>query len=302
MPLLTLFTAPKPFTDPHINTIQRNAIRSWTFLPETEVILLGEEDGLAEAARDLGVIHLPDVARNEKGTPLLSSMFALAREHSGSPLLCIVNADILIFPDLIRAAKLVAEQRERFVLLGRRWDLDVREPLDFSSGWAERIRARARQEGNLHRPAGSDYFLFPRACYPDIPNFAIGRAGWDNWMIYKARREKWEVIDATEEVMIIHQNHDYRHLPGGQAHYNLPETKKNTQLAGGVAQTRYTILDATRQLRNGKLSHPRLTSGRFWRGVEVFLRKIFFFLPEDKVENFVRPKRWEKKLKKAFRK
>jgi hypothetical protein len=43
MSLITLFSAPKPFTDPHIAMIQRNAIYSWTLLPDVEVILLGEE-------------------------------------------------------------------------------------------------------------------------------------------------------------------------------------------------------------------------------------------------------------------
>ena len=84
---LTIFTAPKPFTNPHIALIQRNAIRSWLSLgPQVEVILLGEEDGLAEAAAELGVKHLPEVARNASGTPLVSSMFDLARQHSTSPL------------------------------------------------------------------------------------------------------------------------------------------------------------------------------------------------------------------------
>src|SRR5512138_1171415 len=99
MPLITFFSAPKPFTDPHIATIQRNAIRSWTLLPDVEVILLGEETGLAEAARELGVRHIPDVERNENGTPLISSMFQLAREHSSSDLLCIINADMILMPD-----------------------------------------------------------------------------------------------------------------------------------------------------------------------------------------------------------
>ena len=49
MPTLTLFTSPKPFTNPHIAVIQRNAIRSWLNLgAEVEVLLLGEEEGLAE--------------------------------------------------------------------------------------------------------------------------------------------------------------------------------------------------------------------------------------------------------------
>ena len=42
MPFLTIFTAPKPFTDPRIDIIQRNAIRSWLSLGEdVGVILVG---------------------------------------------------------------------------------------------------------------------------------------------------------------------------------------------------------------------------------------------------------------------
>ena len=67
MPLITLFSAPKPFTNPHIAMIQRNAIKSWTLLPDVEVILLGEEEGLAEAAQELGVKHMPHVASNRNG-------------------------------------------------------------------------------------------------------------------------------------------------------------------------------------------------------------------------------------------
>src|ERR1043166_2524075 len=105
MPLITLFSAPKPFINPHIAMIQRNAIKSWTLLPEVEVILLGGETGLAEAATELGVKHIANVARNESGTPLISSMLQLARENSQSDLLCIINADILLMPDFVEAAK-----------------------------------------------------------------------------------------------------------------------------------------------------------------------------------------------------
>ena len=300
MTLLTLFSSPKPFTDPHINIIQRNAIALWTKLDDVKVILLGDEEGEAEAARDLGVLHLPNVDVNEKGTPLISSMLALAREHGNAPLLGIINADILVMTDIVEASRRVHERLEKFVLLGQRWDLDVTQAMEFAGDWQSQLRKKVFSEGELHRPAGSDYFIFPQSCYTDIPDFAIGRAGWDNWFIYKARAEKWEVVDATPDVMIVHQNHDYRHLAGGQIHYSAPETKKNTEMAGGVVQTRYTILDATRQLRDGKITRPRPTSGRFWRGVEQFLRKVFFFLPEDKLERIVRPKRWKKTLSRMF--
>ena len=76
--MLTIFTVPKPF-DGHIGIIQRNAIQSWRCLrPACEVILCGDEPGTAETAAALGTDRIPAVDRNEFGTPLLSSVFALS--------------------------------------------------------------------------------------------------------------------------------------------------------------------------------------------------------------------------------
>jgi hypothetical protein len=310
MPLITLFSAPKPFINPHIAMIQRNAIKSWTLLPDVEVILLGEEMGLAEAARELGVKYIPNVVCNQSGTPLVSSMFQLARDasqRSHSDLLCIINADMILMPDFVKAALesrslLLKKGQQNFVLLSQRWDLDVTQPIDFTEGWQNHLSSMVHGQGQLHRPAGSDFFLFPKSCYTDIPDFAIGRAGWDNWMIYKARQEKWAVIDCTPSVMIIHQNHDYSHLPGGKPHYEHPDTNENIRLAGGEANIRYTIIDSTHQItEDGKLARPKLSYLRFMRSVELFLRKIFFFLPEKMIENVARPKRWKKRIQKLFK-
>jgi len=302
MPLITLFSAPKPFTDPHIALIQRNAIKSWTLLPDVEVILLGEETGLAEAARELGMKHISNVKCNESGTPLISSMFQLARQNSNSDLLCIINADMILMSDFLEAAKQAVKLKEKFVLLSQRWDLDLTQPIEFTEGWQNRLSSMVRRQGALHRPAGSDFFLFPKSCYIDIPNFAIGRAGWDNWMIYKARKENWSVIDCTPSVMIVHQNHDYSHLPGGKPHYEHPDTNENIRLAGGEANIRYTILDSNYRLTaDGKLIRPKISYLRFMRGVELFLRSVFFFLPEKMIENVARPKRWKKRIQKLFK-
>ena len=291
--------------------IQRHAIKSWTLLPDVEVILLGEETGLAEVAKELGVKHIPDVVCNEAGVPLISSMFQVARENSNSDLLCIINADMILMPDFVEAARTVhyggrvaegvSRPQRNFVLLSQRWDYDSESSINFAEGWKSQLRESVRKQDQLHRPAGSDFFLFPKACYQDIPEFTIGRAGWDNWMIYKARAESWAVIDCTPSIMIVHQNHDYSHLPDAKPHYDHPETNENIRLAGGQANIRYTILDSTHQLADGKLSRPKMTSLRFTRKLELFLRAIFFFLPEDKIESVARPKRWQKRLRKLFK-
>ena len=270
MTLITIFSAPKPFSDPHIATIQRNAIASWTKLPEVNVILLGDEPGLAEAAADLGVVHIREIPRSPSGAPLMDAMFRLARQASPTPLYAIVNADIILFDDFVEAAKKASTQKDKFVVMGQRWDMEITEPLDFAQDWQEQLRLKVKSQGELHRPAGSDYFLFSELCYSDLPAFIIGRAGWDNWMIYHARKNGFSAVDATADVMIVHQNHDYAHLPGGQPHYKHPETDDNIRLAGGRPMTRFTLLDTDKRLVNGKILPQTLNSARLWRRIEAW--------------------------------
>jgi hypothetical protein len=267
---LTLFSAPKPFTNPHIGTIQRNAIQSWLALgPQVQVILIGEEAGLGEAAAELGALHLPQVRRNPTGTPLVSSIFELAYQASDSPLLAYINADILVQPNFLSGACQAAQLREQFLLVGQRWDLDVRTPMDFGAGWVDRLQTDLAARGRLHSRGGSDYFIYPRQCFTNVPDFAIGRAGWDNWMIYEARRQGWPCVDATETIQIIHQDHDYSHLPQGQAHYRLPETFENVRIAGGK-RTIFTLIDTDYRLKNGELLRAASNPKKFWRDVETF--------------------------------
>ena len=270
MPLMTIFTAPKPFTNPHIATIQRNAIRSWVELgAEVEVLVLGEEEGLAQACAEMGVRHIPEVARNASGTPLVSAMFDLARRNSRSPLLCCINADVILLPDVLEAARRVMEQAGEFLMVGQRWDLAVTALLDFSEGWQGRIQEWVKRDGRLHPRGGSDYFIFRRDSFKHMPAFAIGRAGWDNWMIFDARYRGAAVVDATQDIQVIHQDHDYSHLPGGQPHYRLPETFENVRMGGGKL-TVFKLDDTDRRLAGGRVQRHPFNWRKFWREVEIF--------------------------------
>ncbi len=172
-------------------------------------------------------------------------------------------------PDLVQGALAAAKQAKNFLLVGQRWDLDVRELLDFAPGWPEGLRQQAQAQGKLHRASGSDYFIFPRDCFTEMPAFAIGRAGWDNWMIYAGRRKGWPVIDGTPSIMIVHQNHDYSHLPGGQPHYKHPETFENVRLAGGKRAI-FELQDINCRLVDDRLQPAPFSWKKFWREVEIF--------------------------------
>jgi hypothetical protein len=269
MSYLTVFTAPKPFTNPHIAMIQRNAIRSWTMLgDEVDVFMMGDEDGMADFANEFRIKHFPGVRCSQEGTPYINSMFELARAESDSPFLAILNADIILLPDFVEAAKQVARQANDFLFLGRRWDLDVEDDLEFNPGWESRLREDVKSRGILHGPVGSDYFLVPRHLLHDMPEFTIGRSGWDNWTIFHAVKSGWQVVDVTRSTMIVHQNHDYSHLPGNKPPYDLPETKKNISIAGG-RKSMYTILEANKILIDGELKPAPVSIPRVLHGIEL---------------------------------
>jgi hypothetical protein len=208
--MITLFACPKPFHG-HIGIIQKNAIKSWTFLkPKPEIILMGMEDGIAEICEDLGLIHIADVDRNEYGTPFVNSLFQLAQKRASQSIVCYINSDIILMSDFMLAVELVAVKKSKFLILGQRWDIDIKDGLDFdSTDWAMQLIAIMARNGKLHAPNGIDYFCFPRGGFIDMPPFVIGRPKWDNWLVWQARAKGVPVVDVTETVKAIHQNHEY---------------------------------------------------------------------------------------------
>jgi hypothetical protein len=179
------------------------------------------------------------------------------------------NADILFLTGLVECAGMIAKKSSQFLAVGQRWDLDVQSELNFLGDWVKPLQQNVSENGVPHKQTGSDYFLYPRVCFKEIPDFAVGRAGWDNWMIFWARWQGWHLVDATGGVTAIHQNHDYRHLPGGARHYRLPETYENVMLAGG-RRTIFQLTDAPFEIKQGAVVKKVLTWKRFWREVEIF--------------------------------
>jgi len=256
--VITIFAMPKPFHG-HIEIIQRNAIQSWMRLdPGVEVILFGDEHGTAGVCKEFGLRHVPHVGRSEFGAPLLNTVFEGAQRVSKHNPLVYVNCDILLFHDFREALKATTARRERFLMVGRRWDLDITTPLDFSDSSLEMtLRDQAIRNGLQRAEMWIDYFVFPRNLYDDIPPLAIGRRYWDNWLIWKARNIHADVVDATPSVVAIHQNHDYSHHPQGvKGVLHSPESERNFSLAGGWKHL-FTLKDANYHLCGDTLQPRR---------------------------------------------
>lgn len=272
--MITLFSTPKPFVG-HFGVIQSNAIESWTCLdPRAEVILFGEEPGTADVCERLHQRHVPSVARNEWGTPLLSDMFLRVQEIASHDVVCYANADIIFLSDLVEAVQRVASWRDRFLMVGRRCDVDLAEPIAFHSpSWEKALRALAESTGKHRPPEWIDYFVFRRGTFPEILPFAVGRPTWDNWMLWNARSRGIAVVDATKQVLAIHQNHDYSHHSGGKSGvWSGVEAEQNSLLAGSASRL-FTIADSNYHLTAAGMKR-NISPAYLKRRLEIGRRRI----------------------------
>ena len=247
--MLTVFAMPKPFQG-HIATIQRNAIASWAQLrPACEILLFGNEHGTAQTAEEFGIRHAPEVAHNKYHTPLVNDLFARAEQLSSNPILCYVNSDIILMKDFVAALQRIARWSEHFLMVGECWNLDLTEALVGAlPDWEKLLCDLVRQKGKPRGPHGIDYFAFSRGLYGQLPPFCLGRAHFDNWLIWRARFLNAAVVDATRLVLAVHQNHDYSHVSGGiRWSYEGEEAQRNLELAGGRSHC-YLIFDASHRL------------------------------------------------------
>ncbi len=236
---LTIFAMPKAFVG-HVAVIQKNAIRSWARLdPAPEIILFGDEQGIREMAEEVGACHVPHIERNEFGTPLVNKLFEAAQLHASHAVLAYVNADMILFQDFADGVQRVRTQQSQFLLIGQRWDIPVLEEIDFRQPcWQRSLQEQMAENAMLHAECGLDYFVFPKGLYREIPPFAIGRTAWDNWLVMAPHTYGAVVVDGTEFITAVHQDHDYGHVAGGREEaWKGVEAARNRELAGASDNT-----------------------------------------------------------------
>jgi hypothetical protein len=272
--MLTLFTAPKAF-EGHNGVIQRNAIESWLKLtPTPEIIILGKDAGCAEICQEFNLKHIPDLENSIP--PLISDIFAKAKSLASNDYICFVNTDILLFDDFMESFDRVRQKCDKFLMVSSRYNIDVEDGrTDYKKQALEKI--------DMYPAAGSDFFLFPKNLYKEIPPFFIGRGYWDNWLMYEAKRLGAYLVDATHDVVAVHQNHDYAHISGINTGnrdekyvFNMQQGQRNLVLAGG-RKNLYTNYDADFVLVDGKLK-PSLSLKYIKRRLKSVVRRALHVL------------------------
>lgn len=255
---ITIFSTPKHFKD-EIGIIQYNAIKSWTLLnPKPEILLFGDESGISDISKELGLRHITHVERNMLGTPLIQSIFHNANQFAQNNILVYINSDIILLNDFVQTVIKIHNSLTKYIIIGQRWDVNINSFIDFNDCfWEEKLKRFTLLTGKLHEPTGIDYFVFNKKIdlWLSFPHYAVGRILWDNMSIYYALQKKIPVIDATYSIFAIHQNHGYTHLKDlNDIDRKGFESDISIKLSGGFNNAK-TIVDSTHRFINNSIIH-----------------------------------------------
>lgn len=240
--MITIFSIPRAF-EGHIDLVQRNALTSWSILKNSpQIILLGNEIGTSEICKEYGIDFIPDVKLSSYGTPFVKDVFDKARVAARYDTIAFINADIILTNTFINAIVQAKKEFTNFLLIGQRYDIDIKERMDFeSSSWEQDFINKIKLEGKLHAPCGLDYHVFKKDYCFDILPFVIGRSAYDCWITAQFIKKGNIVIDCTKFIYAIHQKHEPNCLENGSLVLEGYEADNNKKLAGQDVHKGYTL-------------------------------------------------------------
>lgn len=246
---LTLVTVPLPFDGPK-GLAQRNALGSWLMLnPRPEILFIDEKGGLDDVAERVGARVIGSIERTEYGMSM-RSIFRKVDEHARYDLIAYVDLDVILGPSFMKAAYFCADKYDEFLMGGGRWSAKGLKAVNYADPkWQAGVWSRVFK--NHHK--GSDYAVYRRGFFENMPDFTIGLGWWDGWRMGETLRRGADLINSQRVVYAVHQDHALRKA-------GSPGWTRNRQLMGDCQAW---VTNATHYLSGQETGLKELQIGHF---------------------------------------
>jgi hypothetical protein len=178
---------------------------------------MGDDNGSLQICEEHGIQYVPDIEKNEYNTPVFSDMVKKADSLAIYPYILHLSSDIIIFQDVVKALQSIKNTFQSFCAVCRKWDTDLDELLRFDDpSWIETAKAN----GDPSMITSGDFYLYTKGFWDDLPPFVVGRSYCDSYLFHQASERKL-MINLSPAVTIMHQKHDYKHVPEGNPEFNV---------------------------------------------------------------------------------
>ncbi|MHA2069647.1 MAG: hypothetical protein ACXABY_35235 [Candidatus Thorarchaeota archaeon] len=185
---LTIASVPLPF-EGVTGIRQHNAIQSWSLLrPKPEILLLSNDD-IIEITQEYDCKYVMAIGENEVGDLSIQSIFRQIDKYMSGRLVCYIDCDVILTDDFLPAVQHIAANWQDFIIVSGRYSIQQDELVNFANpAWQQLIRLKI----NRYHNHGSDFTVYHRGLYHDIPDFSIGCGAWDGWrMAYALKQGLW---------------------------------------------------------------------------------------------------------------
>lgn len=234
---IAILSSPRPFVG-EFNRIQTNSIKSWLSLDSNiDIFLIDDEQSTCRSLLTdpyySTISILPPLAFSPWGTPLIDGPINKLLSSKKYTHVCFVNTDIVLdnrFVDLI--SFLTRCPFTSYICMGQRHNIDISFTLTYESASDRPNPNPWILPRSLHPPTGMDYWIMPCSTSLVFPPFISGRPGMDSWLAWYHVSNRLPLIDATNFLQVLHQNHPY---PAKQFQYYKDEADFNLSVAGGYS-------------------------------------------------------------------
>lgn len=203
-------------------------------------------------------MHITKSMCNSYGMPFISTMFQRAQAlYPDARTYTYLNGDILLLKNFVDTVDFVSSTvNGEFFIVGARTNVRwyLRENISQVDFDLESVLRR----GTLMDDDAQDYFVATANAikWSRVPNFVIGRPGYDNWLVdHVYHNPNVLLIDATETIAAIHQTDEdgNRAQGGSRVDRHSRDYSYNRRLAKGkwdhgrlrFAQWRTTYINST---------------------------------------------------------
>ena len=262
--MITIFSIPKPFINENKN-IQINSIKNWSEIKKSRIILFGNKDEDLNIPIEYKNLLIKSLGSNSYQTPLISDAFKNIKKESKDDIIIYTNCDIIFSEEINLIINFISSNFQKlgnFLCYGRRRDLSCE--LDYQNIKNKNFLIN---NSKLHSYSGIDYLIYKKDAEFELPNFAVGRPGWDNWLVYNLFKKGFKLIDVTKVLNVYHQKHRSAYTRYSQ------ESLNNLKLITNYSEI-FTIRNSTHRIVKKSTSY-RLVKNKFSYFYNSFLmRKI----------------------------
>ncbi len=208
--IITLFTT---LRDVKVRErLHNKTLNNWASLAPAVLPVLylmpNDSEYWTRRATELGW-KLEKVPRTRGGIPIVKDMFNVTAEKYPSPFIGFANADNAFGNSLVETLVGLTQNNKELVhgrmslIVGRRRGIKEININDTSAEYVDSIASSLK----LYTKYGQDYFFFGdggKFHWDRVPDFVVGRLGYDNWLVVMAQRWNITLIDGTNTLHNLH--------------------------------------------------------------------------------------------------